>query len=244
MYVKQGKGENVIDFETYEVKPNTIFFISPGQIHSIKMSTDTAGYVFSFEADFYLLNDSLQKLLDYPFFHSINNLPVCYLPSSNKEIESLCVEMFKEFKNNEKDKNKMLRAMLEVFLIKASRLYDQKGKEDKPINLTYQLRKLESLIEANFKTLKSVKDYANLMHVSSKHLNSLCKRGLGKTVTNLVHQRILIEARRLLLFTDNTITEIAYELGFSDKSYFIRFFKKNMFVTPDVYRANNKKSLY
>ena len=64
------------------------------------------------------------------------------------------------------------------------------------------------------------------MFISAKHLNNLCKKGLNKTVTNLIHERIMIEAKRLLLFTDNSISEIAFELGFTDKSYFMRFLKK------------------
>ena len=69
----------------------------------------------------------------------------------------------------------------------------------------------------------------------------MCKKGINKTVLNLIHERILIEAKRLLLFTTNTITEIAYELGFTDTSYFMRFFKKHTSLTADAYRNHNKK---
>ena len=85
-------------------------------------------------------------------------------------------------------------------------------------------------------------DYADLMFISPKHLNSLCKKGLNKTVTNLIHERNLIEAKRLLLFTDNSVAEIAFELGFADKSYFMKFFKKHTKLTADMFRKQHSNS--
>ena len=79
-------------------------------------------------------------------------------------------------------------------------------------------------------------DYSQLMYLSLKHLNNISKKGLNKTITNLIHEKLLLEAKHLLLFTENSISEIAYELGFKDGFYFMRFFKKNISVTADEYR--------
>lgn len=240
MYVKNGIGKHSVDFKTYKVLPNTIFFISPGQVHSLEIDKDIEGYVISFNSDFYLLNNSVQKLMDFPFFHSLYNEPVMYLTDKIDEIQYFLEGIFVENKSLEKGNGNLLRALMEVFLIKTSRIYTQTNVNVTPNHLSFQLRKLEALIDSNFKELKQLNDYADLMYISPKHLNSLCKKGLNKTVTNLIHERIIIEAKRLLLFTNNSISEVALELGFTEKSYFMRFFKKHTLLTADSFRKQEK----
>jgi len=241
MYIKNGIGKHSIDFKTYDIKPNMIFFVSPGQVHSLETSIDTEGYVISFDSAFYHLSDNFQKLLDYPFFHSISNIPVVHLSGTNSnKVQESFDELYEEYNSKANDKKNMLRALFEVLLIRASREYEKPIEPDKPAYVTYQLRKLETLIDTHFKEYKMLNDYADLMHISPRHLNSLCKKALNKTVMNLIHERILIEAKRLLLFTTNSVTEIAHELGFTDTSYFMRFFKKHTFLTADTYRTQNK----
>ncbi|MCT4648278.1 MAG: AraC family transcriptional regulator [Carboxylicivirga sp.] len=240
LYVKDGCGEHSIDFKTYEIKPDSIFFTSPGQVHSLEIDNDVDGYVISFDSGFFMLNNSVQNLVDYPFFHSINNDPVLYLSESNAPLQDVLDEMFKEFNAEEKGRVNILRALMEILLIRSSRMYTRPSIDDTPMHMSVQLRKLDALIDQHFKKFKLLNDYADMMYISPKHLNSISKKGLNKTVTNLIHERTLIEAKRLLLFTDNTISEIAYELGFADKSYFMRFFKKHTEMTADAYRNTNK----
>lgn len=239
LFITNGLGQHTIDFETYEIKPNAIFFVSPGQVHSLEVDKDIDGYVITFNSDFYLLNNSVQKLLDYPFFHSLSNTPVIYLSDEAVEIRDAADDLYKEYQSSEKGRENMLRALLEVFLIRASRLYHHPLASQTPKHLAYQLRKLEALIDTHFKTYKMLDDYAGMMFISSKHLNSLCKKGLNKTVTNLIHDRALLEAKRMLLFTNNSIAEIAFDLGFTNKSYFMKFFKKHTTLTANEYRTQN-----
>ncbi|NOU59523.1 AraC family transcriptional regulator [Marinifilum caeruleilacunae] len=244
LFVKNGTGRHNIDFKTYDIRPNSIFFISPGQVHSIQLNHSAEAYVLTFTSDFILLDSNIQRLLDYPFFHSISNRPYVYVEGSNHKIQQTLDEMYVESKMEKKGRDKILRALLEVLLIRVRRIYEPALKLEAPNHLSYQLRKLEALIDKHYKEYKQLTEYADLMHISAKHLNSLCKKGLNKTVLNLIHERTLIEAKRLLLFTNNTISEIAYELGFADKSYFMRFFKKHTSLTADAFRKkNNAKQL-
>ena len=240
MYIKQGVGEHYIDFKTYDIQPKSFFFISPGQVHSLQVSANVSGYVLSFNADFYQFNTPVERRKEFPFFHSVSNAPVVYLSGDNHKIEDVLTELYEEFSGSASDRKKMIRSLMDILLIRISRQYNQHPlKEGQPVYLTEQLRKLDFLIDTHFKTHKLVNDYAEFMHISPKHLNSLCKTGLNKTVTNLIHERTLTEARRLLLFTGNSITEIAFELGFTDKSYFMRFFKKHMGQTAETYRQHH-----
>lgn len=242
LYVKEGLGKHSIDFKLYEIKPNSIFFVSPGQVHSLEIDKNVEGYVLSFNSAFYLLNNSVQKLLDYPFFHSISNTPVIHLSENDVRIHRTINELHEEYKSPKKGRGNILRALFEVFLIRASRIYNQPIINPAPTHLTIQLRKFEALVESHFKEYKMLNDYAEMMYVSPKHLNNMCKKGLNKTVTNLIHERILIEAKRLLLFTDSSIAEISFELGFSDKSYFMKFFKKKTDLTANLYRKQNNNA--
>lgn len=240
MLVKKGIGEHTIDFKTYAIHSSTMFFISPGQVHSLELDKDAEGYVISFNASFYHINENFQKLLDYPFFHSLSNSPIIHLNAEKEKIISLWDELYEEYQAQRKNKEKLLRALLDVLLIRASSIYQNPKGDNKPVYITYQLRKLETLIDQHFKEHRLLNDYAKLMHISPRQLNSICKKGLNKTVVNLLHERLLIEAKRLLLFTNNSIHEIAYELGFADTSYFMRFFKKQTSSTADAYRNQNQ----
>lgn len=242
MYIKHGVGEHHIDFKTFEITPESFFFVSPGQVHALEVSPDVEGYVLTFNSGFYQLNVPIEKHIDIPFFHSVTHAPVVYLPEEHRRISSLLEELFEEYNvSSATHQEEMIRTLLRVLLIRISRVYNELPPiSGHPTHLTEQLRKLDYLIDTHFKTYKLLNDYASLMHISPKHLNSLCKKGLNKTVTNLIHERTLTEARRLLLFTSNSVSEIAFELGFTDKSYFMRFFKKHMGLTADTYRHQHK----
>ncbi|WP_430817759.1 helix-turn-helix domain-containing protein [Carboxylicivirga sp. RSCT41] len=235
-YIHSGSGIHTIDFKQFDIKANSLFFISPGQVHSMDLSHDTEGFIITFDSEFYTLHHDKQRLINFPFFYSLYNEPSIYPTNTSAKVHEIAGQLYEEYTGNGKFKEDMLRAHLEILLITASRMYEPKPANPMPHHLVYQLRKLELLIDKHFKDYKLLDDYASMMHLSSKHLNSICKKGLNKTLTKLVHERLLLEAKRLLLFTDNTINEIALELGFTDKSYFMRFFKKHTKMTADAFR--------
>lgn len=100
------------------------------------------------------------------------------------------------------------------------------------------LKSFQHLIDKHFRTIKLPKEYAEFLYVTPNHLNALCQDLLGKTAGDLIRDRVLLEAKRLLTNADLTVTEVAYDLNFQDNSYFNRFFKKNVGVTPDDFRKN------
>lgn len=241
LYIKKGNGLHSIDFKTYEIKPNSIFFISPGQVHSLNINKNVEGYALSFNSDFYLLRNDMQKLLAYPFFHSLINMPTVYLSDKDISIQSILDDIHSEYTSNKDLKENMLQALLEILLVQVSRHYNKLNSNDKPVQLISQLRQLETLIDTHYKKYKALDNYAEMMFISPEHLNSLCKKGLNKTVTNLIHERLILESKRLLSYTNDSIAEIADELGFTEKSYFMRFFKKNTRLTPNVFRKQNQQ---
>jgi AraC-like DNA-binding protein len=104
-------------------------------------------------------------------------------------------------------------------------------------NRSLQLTKqFKTLVEENFGKMRRVDEYADLLYISSKHLEKTIKETLGVTPKQLIHDIVLAEAKLLLKQTDKTISEIAHDLKFEDQSYFSRFFKKHTLITPQEYR--------
>ncbi|MFY0598915.1 MAG: helix-turn-helix domain-containing protein [Cyclobacteriaceae bacterium] len=236
LYVTNGGGDHSIDFRTYPVKPNTFFLMSPGQVHSWDLEPDTDGYIIFFQREFYQMHLHQNSLIEFPFFHSLNANPVIQLPSEEQSIAFIVEEMDMEFRKSSTVDLRILRSYLDLLLLKLAKRYPiDKGTASANIS-TQRLRKLEQLIEEHYVTLKKPSEYADLMHMSAPHLNSICKKALGKTVTDLISSRLLLEAKRLFAYSDLTVNQVSEQLQFSSSSYFLRFFKKHSDLNPEQFK--------
>jgi AraC-like DNA-binding protein len=236
LYITSGGGTHTIDFHTYPIAANSFFVMTPGQVHSWKLENDTDGYIIFFRRDFYQLQLSENSLIEFPFFHSLNANPLIK-SKRDKTIDIVLEEMNAEFKNKERTDLRILRTYLDVLLLKLARSY--RSENDVSLNSTiFKLRKLEQLIDKNFLKLKQPSDYADLMNLSPSYLNTICKQNLDKTLSDLIQERILLEAKRLFAYTDQTTNQVASRLNFSDTSYFIRFFKKHTGLTSDQFKES------
>lgn len=234
--MEAGGGTHTVDFVDYALVPGSVFFLTPGQVHALRLSDDARGYAVSFSAAFYLGFAPARKLLDFPFFHSQRQEPVLQLPNLGAVLGQDLAEMYREFQDAAPGRDYVIRAYLDVVLVKLSRQYLAHARPQLPVRLTAQLRELQALIEQHYRAQFTLDDYAEHMHVSAKHLSALCRRATNKTVLTLVHERLLVEAQRWLRYSDQPVAQIAYELGFSDQTYFSRFFKKLAGCTPEAFR--------
>jgi len=233
VFVK-GKGEHEIDFKSYEVRPGSVFFLTPGQMHNWKLSSDSEGYIFFHTKEFYDLNYQNRRVKDFPFYASIYNTPVLNTSLKNlTEVTELLKILLDEFKLTMPMKGYKLASLTDLVYINLSRMYSP-GKSDNRLNPGYllKLQKLESLIDVHFKEKKSPTDYAELLNISGKHLNRIVKVSLNKTVSEMIADRIILEAKRMLVKKMYAVSQVADELGFYDHSYFNRFFKKHSGQTP------------
>ena len=142
--------------------------------------------------------------------------------------------------NNALAQYELLISYLKIFLINASRL---KLGQIQPENRTpeqadepFILQKLKDAIEQHYRTKHSAGDYAELLNISSNALAKISKNYFKKTLTDMIAERIVIEAKRELYLTSKAVKQIAWELGFGDEHYFSRFFKNNADVSPQLYR--------
>ncbi len=235
-----GTGAHEIDFINYKVVPGSLFFLRPGQMHNWKLSKDINGFVFFHSKEFYDSKTGLEKIQDYPFFNSLNNSPLTLLKKENlKKITTLLAELKQEYEEDNALKFQKLFTLITNIYIELARVYKVQKHTEKQSYLS-KLKELEELIDKNFKTIKYPNEYAALMAMTEKHLNRICRTCINKTTTDLISDRVVLEAKRLLTHSKLTVSQVAEELGYSDHSYFTRLFKKKTGETPlEFMRKNN-----
>jgi len=238
LYFTEGKGEHLIDFVKFPVKKGMIYFMKPGQVHGWNFAGRVDGYIINFSPTFLdrlLLSSNL--LDQFVFFGSDVEKQVVVLP---KNVQEKAVQIFEEIvgeQSAQKTHSQMMIAslMLQLFLT-VSRSMTQKREHMSPTYNSVILTNFEKLIEENYRQLKLPKEYAGLLYITPNHLNALCKDVLGISAGEMIRNRIVLEAKRLLVNFKLSVSEIAAELNFKDNSYFVKFFKKYTKTTPDQFR--------
>ena len=238
----KGAGKHSIDFKTFDVTPYQIYFMIPGQVHSWNFEGDVDGYVIHFTLPFFqsflLKNEYLDQ---FPFFSGLIDDAVIQIALSlQQEVISLFENIITESEKPERMGMDMIRILLlQIFILLNRTSIDNKEQQLPAYNYTL-LKTFQKLIEKNFATLKLPKDYAELLYITPNHLNALCNDLLGISAGEVIRNRVLLEAKRLLINLDLSVAEIGYRLNFSDNSYFTKFFKKYAGSTPEEFR---KKTL-
>lgn len=236
LIVTEGGGTHTIDFVDYDMNPGSCFVMTPGQVHNWSLRQQTEGYVVFFTKDFYQYQANDINLFQFPFFNSAFAQPTAIIPD-RKTTEFVTEQMLVEFNKTASPLQKrLLRSYLDVLLLKLSAGFGI-GSSQVLTTSQIKLRKLEQLIEQHFIKKHQPYEYAELMHVSPSYLNSICKAQLDKTLTQLIQERIILEAKRLFSYSEFNVNEVARRLTFTDVSYFIRLFKKQVGVTPEQFRV-------
>ena len=242
LYLSAGSGYHIIDSNRYKIEPPCIFFMTPGQTHKLELSHDIDGYIFLFAPEFYLLNQSdKNKLLSFPFFHSVmrQNPPV-YLANENdnKFLKNLFERGCSEVQTNNEE---IIRSLLDLILLTCNKLYPIEYSV-LPNNKGHILvKKFLQLIEENYQKNLKVNDYADKLAITANHLTQIVKQITGKTTIEILQEKNILEIKRLLLYTNLTVSEIATELNFADQSYFTKYFKKCTSQTPLDFRKEMVK---
>ena len=234
----KGSGTHTIDFNQFTVKPFEIYFMIPGQVHSWHFEGDTDGYIINFSENIFrsfLLNpDYLER---FSFFSGISEDSVCRLPVS---IHSKVIQLFEEIlaqaTNGTESRLDIIRLLLLNLFILTDDTCKNNSKKIIPQQKQLLLKNFRHLIDQHYKSIKLPKEYADLLYVTPNHLNALTQDLLGKTAGELIRDRVLLEAKRLLTNAAMTVAEISFNLNFQDNSYFNRFFKKSEGITPDEFR--------
>ncbi len=232
-----GSGQHEIDFKRYEVTAGQVYLMLPGQVHSWMFEGDITGYIINFDVDYFkslLLQSNYLDTLN--LFSSINE-GIFELELKDLEDISSLLDQLVELNVHSKSMD-LKRSLLLYILLKLEELYVPTFA---PKGIDYHLLLIKNfiaLIDQHYKQYHLPKDYASLLYITPNHLNAVCKEYLGLQAGELIRNRMLLEAKRLLILPDWSITQIAYELNFNDNSYFSKFFKKIAGVTPEEFRKS------
>ncbi|PKL78006.1 MAG: AraC family transcriptional regulator [Ignavibacteriae bacterium HGW-Ignavibacteriae-4] len=239
LFIKHGKGEHEIDFIKYEVDNYSVFLLRPGQVHQLKLEKGTTGFILQFTSDFYAPSKNPANSV----LRKVSNKNHCPLSTERFEkIDLLLQVIFQEFTQKQARFKDVIIASLDILFIELLRQSNDPNKIVNEAKLYSQerLEELKDLLEKNIQTKKQVVNYAEMLNMTSYQLNSITKTLLQKTVSDLIDDQIILEAKRILIGTSNQVNQVAYILGYDDPSYFIRFFKKQTRMTPEEFRRNYK----
>jgi AraC-like DNA-binding protein len=214
-----GSGINVIDFSEYEILPNRLFTINPKQIHNWNYSENSRGYILNFEAH-------LAKELDIEFASSFIDIPDSDKSFFNKVFEKLIFES----RQNDHLGKKNNRTGISYLCSLINRFTSS----PKATNLI--LTNFKNLICQNFSETQTIEYYAKCLHTSTVKLNTCCKMYIGITAKQFQLDLKITEAKRLLIYSSLNTSEIAYQTGFEDISYFSRIFKKKTGLSPTNFK--------
>lgn len=242
IWIRNGRGSAKADFSEHDFTQNTLFAFSPYQPFMFQKDEELQGVVINFHPDFFCIHKHQQEVAcNGVLFNNIYNPPfVSVDETANSTFKMLLEQITSEMQNPALAQYELLVSYLKIFLITASRLKTAQQTETQ-INPEenkepFILQNLKNYIETHFKTKHSASDYADLLNISAKALAKLTKTHFNKTLTDLISERIIIEAKRELYLTNKAVKEIAYELGYIDEYHFSRFFKNNADISPQAYR--------
>lgn len=242
IWVREGNGKVKSDFSEYNFEENALLAFSPYQPFMICTPQKIVGVAIYFHPDFYCIHMHQKEVsCNGVLFNNIYQPPFTLIDKASEATLALIVGQIKtEMRQSEMAQYDLLVSYLKIILITASRLKTEQQQEV-TANLPntrepFILQNLKDAIELHFRTKHSPSQYADVLNITSKALAKLAKTHFNKTLTDMISERIIIEAKRELYLTNKTVKEIAYELGYDDEHYFSRFFKVNADVSPQMYR--------
>lgn len=236
-WIKEGSGFYNIDFKKYHFENNVLFFLSPGQVFSVASESVKEAYKISFVKDFYCIQTHDKAVAcNGVLFNNVYETP--YVKPCEKDtlkLSFILESLEEEFQKNEVAQYDMLQAYLKQFIILSVRIQKELAPTKTDVE-TKLFKDFSLLVEQNFKSMHAVSEYAERLALSPKSLTKNFQRVGAESPSDFIKNRILLEAKRQLIYTDVPVKEIAYDLGYNDAAYFTRFFTKAENKSPLQFR--------
>ncbi|MEL6659066.1 MAG: AraC family transcriptional regulator [Bacteroidota bacterium] len=244
IFIVEGRGEFKLDHEVIPFKPGTVLLLPPNKWRQwCQTEANYSAIYLIFEEEFIsnFFNDALY-LYRFHYFYNINS--PSYLQLSEEELPDFIqtlTEVQQEIKQLQPDSSHLLRALLYYLLIRLNRVYQAQTGQEKSFYQEPIILRFRKLLEAHIHEKQRVREYADLLGISTSRLNKLLRLYFGKSASEVIKDRLVLAIKKELLFSDKTIAEIGYELGFSEPSNFNRFFKSMTQMPPHEYRLEQSK---
>lgn len=242
IFIEKGEGVHFVDFTEYEIGDNSIFFILPGQMHQLMFASEPKGWVLIFTEEFLLANAISEKLVnDIYLFNDYGQSPPLPVSDEQMPVYQNIISQMELFSSSlESYTLEALGSLLKVFLIQSNNHCTLLKQENPQLIETsnHLLRSFKKLLNENYASLHMVSDYADLLAVTPDYLNKTIKSITGKSAKEHIQSKLIIEAKRSLLFSNLSGKELSYELGFEETAHFNNFFKKTTGLTPGEFRLS------
>jgi AraC-like DNA-binding protein len=237
LFFEKARGTHLIDDKEYDIKNETIHFVSPNHVHHLKLKSGANGFVCMFKEElFFAHNESSKFLEDIDLFSNWNTNPVLQIETDDfEDLKALVLSLKKEFEGQKMRRNELLLMGLKIFLINSSRIDGGR----KNVHVSRKRKTIEGflgLVDEFYSENLPVSFYADKLNITATYLSRLVNEVYDKSVSEFINERVVLEAKRIIRLSSKSIKEISFELGFDDPSYFSRFFKKHVQLTPIQYR--------
>lgn len=238
IYFEKGKGEHWIDFKKYQIANRQVHLVFPNQVHQWEIEDDTLGYQLMMSRNWF---QKFWPSLNYSSIYYQNH-PVFEVPN---EISDKLLYEFKAIKSELADPNDIFwelvqtrNKIIELLVSKAM----ERGFEDvEKFHSNNFVANFLDLVEANYKTERSVSFYADQLNISANYLNVVCQKNIGTTASSIIKDRVLLEAKRLLKGSEMSLKDIIYDLNFYDHANFTKFFKMLTGLTPSQFKEEDNR---
>jgi len=224
-------GKHIIDFNEYPIEPYDIFFVSPDQVHQIITDPKPTGYVILFTPEF-LEKNSIRNdfIANLKLFKKSDETPPLH-PSDHmiKTLKPFAQQMLNAFHNKGDMYMESIGAYLKLFLIESNNqcsLFPGTNTQTIEVGKTI-VKNFKTIVEQNYNRSHQVKYYADSLNVTPNYLNEVIKSSINVSAKDFIQNRLILEAKRMIVFTEKSGKEIGFDLGFEDPSHFSKFFKSN-----------------
>lgn len=247
IFFREGTGKQQVDFNTYVSNGPALVLLSPNQVHQMDISTDARGHIFVLPAHFFDLESSVRDANSFNLPDVFDNIELHPFLETGPEDAALLDNTIRQIQaalNAEGSMKKMiLQAYVRIFLLQVYQIREKHIRSGKSTSGSgyARFRQFKSLVEKNYRSIHHPNDYAQMMHVSLKHLNMMCRKHGNASPGALIRKRIMLEAKRCLYHGNVQVKELAYLLGYDDPDYFNRYFRKETGVSPGAYRKSVAK---
>lgn len=232
-----GKGALMHDFRESGMERPTLFFLSPGQVHTIVPKPRMTGTILSFTREFIEMGEDDGFLMNLPFFFTADRAPWLQLDDARLPwVKGVFKELQEEYDAAAEGAAEVTRALLRILFVKAARWH---AVEEPGVGRGRQVllvRRFRQEVERHHLDWLRLEEYAAALGVTANHLNDAVRQETGQSAGDHIRRRRLLDAKRRLLYSTLTVSEIGYALGFGDPSYFSRFFRRYEGVTPAEFR--------
>jgi AraC family transcriptional regulator, transcriptional activator of pobA len=241
------KGQGSVHYagtEAFKVGDLTVFFTAPGQLQSWEVLPDWEGVYVIFSKEFFTINRIiLEEIKASPFFDIDNRVSLTLLPDEANELLVLFEKIKAEATSTFSNKFEFVKSYLRLAIMYLNRYYEKRIQNNQKPNPQATgiatVRAFQELISENIKAdhkLRAVAEFAQALSIHPNHLNAVCKEVVGKTASELLQDSILLQAKSLIMNSEYSMKEIAYQLGYEEPNYFFRFFKKHIGLTPSEFK--------